>query len=54
MRWWNRRAFGPPFLALALVAGHAVSRLASTVLIFVMDYVTRRRQQPSPGRWRSA
>ncbi|MBI3094426.1 MAG: adenosylcobinamide-GDP ribazoletransferase [Rhodocyclales bacterium] len=32
-------ALGPPFLALALVAGHAVSRLASTVLIFFLDYV---------------
>ncbi len=32
-------AFGPPFLALALVAGHAVSRLASTVLIHFLDYV---------------
>ena len=32
-------AFGPPLLALALVAGHAVSRLASTVLIFFLDYV---------------
>lgn len=31
-------AFGPPFLALALLAGHAVSRLAATVLIFFMDY----------------
>jgi len=32
-------AFGLPFLAIALVAGHAVSRLASTVLIFFLDYV---------------
>ena len=32
-------AFGPPFLALALVAGHSVSRLASTALIFLLDYV---------------
>lgn len=32
-------AFEPPFLALALVAGHAVSRLASTALIFALDYV---------------
>jgi adenosylcobinamide-GDP ribazoletransferase len=32
-------AFGPPFLALALIAGHAVSRLAPTVLIFFLDYV---------------
>ena len=32
-------AFGPPLLALALVAGHAVSRLASTALIFFLDYV---------------
>ena len=32
-------ALGPPFLALALIAGHAVSRLASTVLIFFLDYV---------------
>ena len=32
-------AFGPPFLALALIAGHAVSRLAPTVLIFALDYV---------------
>ena len=31
--------FGPPFLALALIAGHSVSRLASTVLIFFLDYV---------------
>ncbi|MCF8176716.1 MAG: adenosylcobinamide-GDP ribazoletransferase [Burkholderiaceae bacterium] len=31
--------FGPPLLALALIAGHAVSRLASTTLIFVLDYV---------------
>ncbi|MCF8197786.1 MAG: adenosylcobinamide-GDP ribazoletransferase [Sulfuritalea sp.] len=31
--------FGPPFLTLALIAGHAVSRLASTVLIFFLDYV---------------
>ncbi|WP_310449106.1 adenosylcobinamide-GDP ribazoletransferase [Sulfuritalea sp.] len=30
---------GPPFLAIALVAGHAVSRLASTVLIYFLDYV---------------
>jgi adenosylcobinamide-GDP ribazoletransferase len=32
-------AFGPPFLALALVAGHAVSRLAPTALIYALDYV---------------
>jgi len=32
-------AFGPPLLALALIAGHAVSRLAPTVLIFFLDYV---------------
>jgi adenosylcobinamide-GDP ribazoletransferase len=32
-------AFGPPFLALALIAGHSVSRLASTVLIYFLDYV---------------
>ncbi|OHC62823.1 MAG: adenosylcobinamide-GDP ribazoletransferase [Rhodocyclales bacterium RIFCSPLOWO2_02_FULL_63_24] len=32
-------AFGPPLLALALIAGHAVSRLASTVLIYFLDYV---------------
>lgn len=32
-------AFDPPLLALALVAGHAVSRLASTTLIFALDYV---------------
>jgi adenosylcobinamide-GDP ribazoletransferase len=32
-------AFGPPFLALALIAGHAASRLASTVLIYFLDYV---------------
>jgi adenosylcobinamide-GDP ribazoletransferase len=32
-------AFGLPFLAIALVAGHAVSRLASTVLISCLDYV---------------
>ena len=32
-------ALDPPFLALALIAGHAVSRLASTVLIFFLDYV---------------
>jgi len=31
--------FGPPWLALALVAGHAASRLAAAVLIFAMDYV---------------
>ena len=31
-------AFAPPFLALALVAGHSVSRLASTVLIFFLEY----------------
>ncbi|MFH1872982.1 MAG: adenosylcobinamide-GDP ribazoletransferase [Pseudomonadota bacterium] len=30
---------GQPFLAIALVAGHAVSRLASTVLIYFLDYV---------------
>lgn len=30
---------GPPFLAIALIAGHAVSRLASTVLIYFLDYV---------------
>lgn len=30
---------GPPWLALALVAGHAASRFAATVLIFSMDYV---------------
>jgi len=32
-------AFGPPFLALALIAGHAVSRLASTAPIYFLDYV---------------
>ncbi len=32
-------AFGPPLLALTLVAGHAVSRLASTVLIHFLEYV---------------
>ena len=32
-------ALDPPFLALALIAGHAVSRLASTLLIFRLDYV---------------
>jgi len=32
-------AFGPPLLAIALVAGHAVSRLASTLLIYFLDYV---------------
>jgi adenosylcobinamide-GDP ribazoletransferase len=32
-------AFGPPFLALALVAGHAVSRLGPTALIYALDYV---------------
>ncbi len=32
-------AFEPPLLALALIAGHAASRLASTVLIFTLDYV---------------
>ena len=32
-------AFEPPLLALALIAGHAASRLASTVLIFSLDYV---------------
>ncbi|PKO83542.1 MAG: adenosylcobinamide-GDP ribazoletransferase [Betaproteobacteria bacterium HGW-Betaproteobacteria-11] len=31
--------FEPPLLALALVAAHAISRLASTTLIFVLDYV---------------
>ena len=31
--------FGPPLLAMTLVAGHAVSRLASTVLIRFLDYV---------------
>jgi adenosylcobinamide-GDP ribazoletransferase len=31
-------AFGPPLLAIALVAGHAVSRLASTLLIFFLEY----------------
>jgi adenosylcobinamide-GDP ribazoletransferase len=31
--------FGPPFLAIALVAGHAVSRLASTLLIYFLAYV---------------
>ena len=32
-------AFGPPLLAIALVAGHAVSRLASTLLIYFLTYV---------------
>lgn len=32
-------AFGPPFLALALVAGHAASRLGSTALLHFLDYV---------------
>ncbi len=32
-------AFGPPLLALSLCAGHAVSRLASTVLIYFLEYV---------------
>ena len=32
-------AFEPPLLALALVAGHAASRLAPTVVIFTLDYV---------------
>jgi adenosylcobinamide-GDP ribazoletransferase len=32
-------AFGPPLLALTLIAGHAVSRLASTVLIYFLAYV---------------
>jgi adenosylcobinamide-GDP ribazoletransferase len=31
-------ALGPPFLAIALVAGHAVSRLAATTLMFFLDY----------------
>jgi adenosylcobinamide-GDP ribazoletransferase len=30
--------FAPPLLAIALVAGHAVSRLASTLLIFFLEY----------------
>ena len=32
-------AFGPPQLALTLIAGHAASRLASTVLIYFLEYV---------------
>ncbi len=32
-------AFGPPILAITLVAGHAASRLASTLLIYSLDYV---------------
>lgn len=32
-------AFEPPLLALALIAGHAASRLASTLLISTLDYV---------------
>ena len=32
-------AFGPPVLALVLIAGHAVSRLAPTALIHFLDYV---------------
>jgi adenosylcobinamide-GDP ribazoletransferase len=32
-------AAGPPFLAVALVAAHAASRLASTTLIHALDYV---------------
>ena len=32
-------SFGPPFLAVALIAGHAVSRLASTLLIYFLGYV---------------
>ena len=32
-------SFGPPFLAVALIAGHAVSRLASTLLIYFLEYV---------------
>ncbi len=32
-------AFGPPLLAIALIAGHAVSRLASTLLIYFLTYV---------------
>jgi adenosylcobinamide-GDP ribazoletransferase len=32
-------AFGPPLLALTLIAGHAASRLASTVLIYFLEYV---------------
>ena len=32
-------SFAPPVLAIALIAGHAVSRLASTILIFCLDYV---------------
>ena len=31
--------FGPPLLAIALIAGHAVSRLASTLLIYFLVYV---------------
>lgn len=30
--------FGPPLLAIALIAGHAASRLASTLLIFFLEY----------------
>ena len=32
-------AYLGPFLALSLVAGHGVSRLASTALIYTLDYV---------------
>ncbi|MCF8178734.1 MAG: adenosylcobinamide-GDP ribazoletransferase [Sulfuritalea sp.] len=31
--------FASPFLALALIAGHSVSRLASTMLIYFLEYV---------------
>jgi adenosylcobinamide-GDP ribazoletransferase len=32
-------AFGPPLLVIALIAGHAVSRLASALLIYFLTYV---------------
>lgn len=39
VKWQALLAIGTPLLAVALVAGHAASRLASTAVIYALEYV---------------
>ncbi|MBL8488689.1 MAG: adenosylcobinamide-GDP ribazoletransferase [Rhodocyclaceae bacterium] len=41
-------AFEPSYLAAAIVAGHAASRLASTALIYALEYVRENDWPPTP------
>lgn len=46
-------AFGPPFLALALIAAHGASRLAATALMYALEYArddASSKSKPLTGR----